>query len=289
MTNMQTGTVPKAGTLSLKNLLAHMGHHPVHADGHRLYYQDVLSESHGRPNFEVDLRLGVWYDFSDKRGGDIFDLGRVCWKGLPEQEIVDKVRSLGLSEPEAGRGKPSRRRRKRRAVKLPHLVFGHTVPIGTDPELTDWMRWTGSYEIAGRPMAEVHYYFIDESQRRKDFLAAGWPNENGGWEVRCRHYSGCVGPKGMTYLPGRSDTLTVFGRLVDYLVWRHRNGPSTANILLVNHAGFLQAACKRARKFPRAAISLDRGLTTEPLTDRVVALLLETGLPELTEGPCRGL
>lgn len=288
--SMRSGTVPKAGTLSLPKLLAHLGHQPVHSEGDRLYYREVLSESNGKPNFEVNIRLGVWYDYGEKRGGDIFDLGRVCWKGLPEDEILDKVASFSVLESNGTEHRVApRRRRKRRAVKLPNLIFGYAVPVGTDPELTDWLRWVGAYEIAGSPLSEVHYYFTDESQRRKDFLAAGWPNENGGWEVRCRNYTGCIGPKGMTYLPGQSDSLIVFGRLVDYLVWRHRNGPSQANILVVNHAGFIPAACKRARKFPRAAISLDNGQTTEPLTDRVSATLLETALPEFTGGTCRGL
>jgi len=58
---------------------------------------------------------------------------------------------------------------------------------------------SGLWELADLNIREVYYYVTDQKGKRKDFCAAGWMNENGGWEVCAQNYTGCIGTKGMSH------------------------------------------------------------------------------------------
>src|ERR1700761_604792 len=77
----------------LVDLLARLGHHPVRPNGTELLYISMLHDAGTRPTFSVYEKLGVWYDRSLAKGGDIIDFGKAYWK-LSFQETLDKIVSI---------------------------------------------------------------------------------------------------------------------------------------------------------------------------------------------------
>jgi hypothetical protein len=139
-------------------------------------------------------------------------------------------------------------------------------PIIVSPVLTHWgitMRlpifcWKAiCWKLADLNIQEVNYYVIDQKGKRKDFCAAGWQNENGGWEVRAQKYSGCIGTKGMTFIPGSQSVLAIFPEYVDFLKRRNDEHLYYASILILNHPEFLSAALKRASHFEKVLSYID--------------------------------
>lgn len=241
--------------VSLCGLLSRLGHSPAKSSGNEQLYQNVLRSSETRPTLAVNSQLGVWFDRQTKKGGDIIDFGRAYWNGLSSAEVMERISGLcSASAAISTAPVDDHPRRKRRAIKIPYYHVDQILPLGGNPEIMTYLKTQGIWEISIGLLKEVYYYVIDEKRRRKDFFAAGWKNENGGWEVRSRNYSGCLGPKGMTFIRGDENSLVLFEEFTDYLSWKYQYRASNASILVLNAPEFVQAATKRATRFKDVAV-----------------------------------
>jgi hypothetical protein len=148
--------------------------------------------------------------------------------------------------------------RKRKSIKFPYYRVQYDLPLGETPAVRACLQSNGLWEIVADGLREVYYYRVDARQNRRDFCAVGWPNENGGWELRHAHYTGCLGPKGMTYMAGQADMLLIVVNFTDYLCWKHQHQNDQPSVLVLNHPQFLSAAIKRAAQFADVKVAFDR-------------------------------
>lgn len=148
--------------------------------------------------------------------------------------------------------------RKRKAAKLPYYHVQQTLPLGETPAVRASLRTEGLWELVTAELREVYYYKVDQNKKRRDFCAVGWPNENGGWEIRHPHFTGCLGPKGMTFISGEAGHLVIFGDFTAYLYWRYFHKQYYPNILILNYPEFLSAAKMRALKFNSVTVCFDQ-------------------------------
>jgi hypothetical protein len=148
--------------------------------------------------------------------------------------------------------------RKRKAAKLPYYHVQHTLPLGETPGIRAILHSEGLWELVTSDLREVYYYKVDQNKKRKDFCAVGWPNENGGWEIRHPNFTGCLGPKGMTFIPGEHGHLVIFEDFTAYLCWRYIHKQYYPNILILNYPEFLSAAKMRALKFTSVTVCFDQ-------------------------------
>ncbi|MBT2560111.1 hypothetical protein J7E50_02600 [Pedobacter sp. ISL-68] len=256
----------------LGNLLARLGFKPLKTSSDEALYLNVLRASEIKPSFTINTRLDIWFDHLTKKSGDIIDFGMAYWVGLDQQQVLEKISLLCLSEPDVQMSRARENLRKRRAIKIPYYHIAETRPLGCNSGITAYLQSQGIWEIALGQLQEICYYVVDEKQRRKDFFAAGWQNENGGWEVRSRNYSGCLGRKGMSFIPGSQSSLVLFEEYTDYLSWIYANRGSGANILVMNSPEFIQAAKCRATKFAEVAVYFSK----DHLADEFLASIQKT-------------
>jgi hypothetical protein len=148
--------------------------------------------------------------------------------------------------------------RKRNADKLPYYHVDQTLPLGETPAVRASLHSEGLWELVTADLREVYYYKIDQNKKRRDFCAVGWPNENGGLEIRHPNYTGCLGPKGMTFIPGLTANLFIFEDFTAYLCWRYIHKQYCPNILILNYPEFLSAAKMRALKFSLVTVCFDQ-------------------------------
>lgn len=231
--------------LSLQNLLHLLDHHPVNTSDNECHYQNVLRRGERSPSLIVHTALNTWFDRNTMKSGNLLDFCSVYWPDLSSDEIVLKLRSLLLRDGQ-------RLKRKRRAVKLPYYHILEVRPLGNNAEITQYLQDMGLWQLASSELMEVYYYKVDEKKKEKHFSAAGWRNENGGWEVRCRNFSGCIGPKGMTFISAeKTGAIALFENFLAYLNWRFANRSLCNDVLILNHPEFREAALRRAGKYPR--------------------------------------
>ncbi|WP_199120329.1 hypothetical protein [Pedobacter sp. ASV28] len=236
--------------VTISMLLACLGHRPVKITGNEEVFFNILRNTDTKPTFIVNTQLNVWYDSSTKQNGNLIDFCHAYWPGLNDAEITEKIAKI-VADCQERQKKENlwNNKRKRKAVKLPYYQIEETKPVGCNIELTAYLQTQGLWEIAIGQMKEVYYYFVDEKGKRKDFFAVGWQNENGGWEVRSKNFSGCLGNKGMTYIPGNSTMLVVFDDFYAYLNWKYTNKLPGPSVLILNYPEFASVANKRASKF----------------------------------------
>ncbi|KAA8476861.1 hypothetical protein BDE36_1284 [Arcticibacter tournemirensis] len=249
---LNAGSIRERVPLSM--LLSRLGYQPAKSSGDEQLYLNVLRNAETSPTFAINTQLGVWFDRLTKKSGDLVDFGLAYWPGLSSDQVLEKISQLCACSQGAPAGDTSHRAgRKRRAIKIPYYHIAETRPLGCNPEITAYLQSQGIWEISIGQLKEVYYYVVDEKQRRKDFFAAGWQNENGGWEVRSRNFAGCLGRKGMTFIPGDENRLALFRDYISYLSWKYANRASTDSILVMNAPEFLPAAKSRAAKFAEVA------------------------------------
>lgn len=243
--------------LSLIALLSELGYEPVFVTEEEIQYAAVFtSRSNNRVILTVNNSLNSWFDRSLGKGGNVIDFAQTYWPELSTEqiekkliEIMTRIESIGSPE--------HRARRKRKPLKLPHYQIDQVRPLGQTNEITDFLKETGLWEIADLNVQEVHYFVIDQKGKRKDFCAAGWQNENHGWEVRAKHFQSCIGAKGMTLLSRSETVLAIFPEYTDYLKKRNDKYLSYASVMVLNYPNFLPAAIKPAQRFEKVMLYVD--------------------------------
>lgn len=244
--------------VTLSELIACLGYKPTKSNGDEQLYLNVLRNDEAKPTFLINTQLDVWYDRLTKKSGNIIDFGLAYWPELNSYQITEKINQLFTTYSELSvkaNSKPVGR--KRRAIKIPFYHIQETKPVGCNTEITEYLKSEGLWEMAIGHLKEVYYYVVDEKYRRKDFFAAGWQNENGGWEVMSKNFSGSLGRKGMTFIPGKENSLALFDDYLNYLSWKYTNKLPGPSILILNSPEFSIAAKKRAEKFKNVVLIMN--------------------------------
>ncbi|MEN5057149.1 hypothetical protein [Sphingobacterium kitahiroshimense] len=257
MTSNKNTGISLQDDLSLISLLGELGHEPISQTGEETQYAAVFTDrASNRSVLIVNNRLNSWFDRSLGKGGNVIDFARIYWPELSTTETEQKLRDF-LKRIETVSAPEQRTKRRRKPVKVPHYQIDKTAPIGRTTEVTDFLKESNLWEIADLNMQEVHYFVVDQKGKRKDFCAAGWQNENGGWEIRASHFQSCIGARGMTVFVRSETVLAIFPEYTDYLKQRNDKYLSYASVIILNYPDFLPASIKRAQRFEKILLYVD--------------------------------
>lgn len=239
--------------VSIVDLLARLGYKSVPRHGREKVYISMIRDDDTSPSFTVNDDLGVWFDHGLRKGGNIIDFGIAYWKGLDFNQVLEKIREVSMLDvPE------KRNNRPRKAVKLPQYIVEKVKDIGTHPAITGYLKGRGVFEPAKQYLSEVYYYVEDEKGERKNYFAAGWQNENKGWEVRNKYFKGCHGSKSITFIAGHPKKASVFEGFMDFLSWRVEHPEKDDSIIILNSLSMLKVGIEKAKAFSAIDIYFDR-------------------------------
>lgn len=237
---------------SLVDLLARLGYHPIKSSGREQLYVSMLREPDTKLSFSVNDELGVWFDQVTRKGGNIIDFGLAYWQHLSFTEVVEKLQVVYAMIP------CERTMRPRKPVKIPHYIVEELKDLGSHPAITSYLKSRGIFEIGRNLLNEVYYYAEDQRGQRKNFSAAGWQNESGGWEVRNKYFKGHLGHKSISFIKGHDKDLAVFEDYINYLSWKTENPEADSSVLILNGPTLLPAGIAKAKAFSSIDIFLDR-------------------------------
>jgi len=140
-------------------------------------------------------------------------------------------------------------RKRITAEKVPNYRIEEIKALGNNQALTDYLRNLGIWDIANETLREI-YYYIWINNEKKHFFSVGWQNETGGWEIRNKYYSGCLGERKLTYIPANHRCLVVFEFYFNYLTWRRYYPGSTHSIIVLNTLDALDKAIGISGSYP---------------------------------------
>lgn len=242
--------------VSLIDFLARLGFQPHGKPGRETKYLSMLRDSDSDPSFSVNDSKGLWRDYGSGQGGNIIDFALLYFKGLTFNEALDKIAEVcALDLEDASK---SQRSRLRPAVKIPHYLVQSVKPYGSNNAINSYLKTRGVFEAAAGRVQEVYYYVEDEKKQRKEYFAAGWKNELGGWEIRNKYFKGCLGKKAISFIAGDSRSVAVFEGYLDYLSWVTENPLSTKSVIVLNSLVLLDAAIEKAKGFSEIDLFMDR-------------------------------
>jgi len=244
---------------SIVDLLSRLGYEPAKKSGHEKFYISMIRDDDNNPSFTVNDDLGVWFDHGIRKGGNIIDFGLIYWKNLRFSEVVQKLTEL-VSQPLPDRAGTVQipKRRQRIAQKVPNYIVEETKALGTHPAITDYLKSRGVFQAGKNHLTEVYYYVEDDHGTRKHYFAAGWLNENRGWEVRNKYFKGCIGPQGITFIKGDNKKLAVFEGFMNFLSWRRENPSAEHSVIVLNSISLLKTGIEKAKAFSHIDLYFDR-------------------------------
>ncbi len=205
--------------------------------------------------------MNRWYDFGEGIGGSIIDFGIRYY----HCSISDFLNSyLG------GRQVPYNDMDKviLPFPKEPVLLVNDVRNLSTISLIRYLASRMISYEVASVYLKEVNY-----TNSGRQFYGIGFQNNNGGWEIRSKHFKGSAAPKFLTNLSYGSDAIQVFEGFMDFLSFLQINalaGKSlSSDFLILNSTTMVAQALPVLHTYH----SVDLYLDNDPAGDRATSLI----------------
>ena len=235
--------------IPLADFLARLGHEPVRRSGNELWYSAPY-RSERTPSFRVNVAKQLWYDFGLGKGGDIFTLAGEFAQSVDFMEqarFIAKAANMVVDRSAFPTYQPK--------PAEPAFEGVEAVPLLRSP-LTDYLAERGiPYAVASH-----HCFRLNYGVRGKRYFAVGFPNMAGGYEVRSRHFKGCIPPKDVSLVKlenTAADVCSVFEEFMDFLS-AATLGLETGDCLVLNSVSNVEKAMKHLDAYGRINCFLDR-------------------------------
>ena len=159
------------------------------------------------PSYCVNTEKNIWNDFGTGMGGDIFTLAGLM---INSNDFMAQARYIGeLTNNPMERSAPPKYEPE---PTVPQFTDVEVKPL-SHPALLGYLRERGiPSDIATANCVEIHYRLHD-----KQYFAVGFPNEDGGYEIRNRFFKGSIPPKAVSLIRQGSTMVNVYEGFVDFL------------------------------------------------------------------------
>ena len=236
--------------IPLADFLARLGNEPVRRSGNELWYRAPY-RSERTPSFRANVAKQLWYDFGLGKGGDIFTLAGEFAQSVDFMEqarFIAKAANMVVDRSEKPTYQPK--------PAEPAFEGVEAVPLLRSP-LTDYLAERDiPYAVASRYCCRLNY-----GVRGKRYFAVGFPNMAGGYEVRSRHFKGCIPPKDVSLVKlenTAADVCSVFEGFMDFLSAATLGIVGNGDSLVLNSVSNVEKAMKHLDGYGRIDCYLDR-------------------------------
>lgn len=194
--------------IRIEDYLHMLGHLPVRQCGANLWYRSPLREETDA-SFKVNTALNKWFDFGIGKGGDLIALAS---KLYGSKDVSYLLRQIGRQAPHAC---PMTDPFPKREKPKPAFQDVEVMELAS-PALYRYLKERGiEAETARKECREIRY-----GLGGKRYFAVGFPNMNGGYEIRNRYFKACISPKAVSYIrepEGKRPVCCLFEGFMDYL------------------------------------------------------------------------
>lgn len=243
----------QANQLDLSEVLRALGHIPVKVRGNDHWYHSPLHKDN-TPSFKVNSAKNTWYDFGLGKGGTVVDLVSAMYN-CDIAETLQKLEALSLNPNLSFPPQKISPESDTPAIKI--LSLREKI---TDPGLLEYLH-SRNISIL---VAELYCKQVSYQARGQDYVAIGFKNNSGGFELRSAGFKGSTSPKFVSYLNRESNGVAVFEGFFDFLSYEtlaqkgaikiHDPAP---DILVLNSLSFFTRSQLLMEKHERIHLFLD--------------------------------
>ena len=263
--------IKQAKARSIVDFLHALGHQPklIKLNGNDLWYDSPLRPEEKTASFHINKIKNTWFDFGIGKGGNIIDLV-VSLQNCDVPTALDFIENTHSSEPITT---------IKRDIK----------PISAPSERTETFKLD---EIRKNFAASLLRYFEERkintaliqacavqvhfsNSKGKAFFGIGMKNISDGYEVRNRHFKGCVGKKDLTFWQGKnSEAILIFEGMFDFFSALTYFGKTFLDndILILNSAALQERAItfiKDRPQYKKISLFLDNDAAGQVVADRI--------------------
>lgn len=194
--------------IRIEDYLHALGHSPVRQCGASLWYRSPLREETDA-SFKVNTALNKWFDFGIGKGGDLIALASELYGSKNVSYLLRQIGRQALHVCPVTCPFPKREKPKPafQDVEVKELA---------SPALYRYLKERGiDAGTARRECREIRY-----GLGGKRYFAVGFPNMNGGYEIRNRYFKACISPKAVSYIwepEGKRPVCCLHEGFMDYL------------------------------------------------------------------------
>ncbi|MNZ84583.1 toprim domain-containing protein [Sphingobacterium multivorum] len=266
-------TCRQAKEIDLVLYLSTLGYEPKKIKGDQFWYLSPF-RNEKTPSFKVNRLMNRWYDFGEGIGGSIIDFGiRYYHCSVPEF----------LNSYLGGRPVPLQNLDKviQPFPKEPVLLVNSVRNLSTISLIKYLTSRMISFELANVYLKEVNY-----TNSGRQFYGLGFQNNNGGWEIRSKHFKGSAAPKFLTQLSYGSDAIQVFEGFMNFLSFLQLNASVvkslSSDFLILNSTTMVAHAIPILHSYNFVDLYLDN----DPAGDRATCLI-KLELPKVKDNRIR--
>ena len=225
-------TFSDAKKIPIIEYLRSIGVEPAKIRGNNYWYHSPL-RGEKDPSFKVNGKLNLWYDHGSGEGGTLIDLGA----RLNTCSASEFVKQLSEFHPSTSELSLHRSKPKEAESKLIVQSVGEL----RSQELITYLRGRGIDEdLAFRYCKQVSFEIAN-----KNYLAVGFENKSGGYELRNNWFKGSSTPKDISFIDNDSNKLYVVEGFMDFLSIEQLKSKTPAfgtdaDFLILNSLSFMQ-------------------------------------------------
>lgn len=194
----------QAKQIPITNYLSGIGLEPAKVRGNDHWYLSPFRHERS-PSFKVNTKLNVWYDHGSGEGGTIIDLGAKLHQ-CSLHEFLEKLSAGNHITPDFSS--------HRNSIEPPERKL--EVLSARDLRNADLIHYLESRGIKSH-FAREYCREVEFRIGEKGYLAVGFPNRSGGFELRNRWFKGSSSPKDISLINDVCSHLCVMEGFMDFL------------------------------------------------------------------------
>ena len=207
--------IDQAKAIPIAEILSKLNIQPRKTNPDKLLYLSPIRQEK-TPSFWVYTKTNRWHDFGDGSGGDLIDLVQAYLKFTREEYTVSDalrwIKNMGATSYDFAPvfAEPPTKAETSLVLKtskpIQHLGLVHYLEKRGIP-----------LDIARQHLKEIH---VRNQRTKKSFFALGFPNEEGGFELRNPFFKGSLGAKSISFIRGKKvkpESIHLFEGFMDYL------------------------------------------------------------------------
>ncbi|KAA5548107.1 toprim domain-containing protein [Adhaeribacter rhizoryzae] len=279
-TRKQSASCAEARQIDLVGYLAQLGHHPVKVKNQDYWYLSPLREEK-TPSFKVNQKHNCWYDHGLGQGGNLIDFA-IRYHGCTVSELLHHLPgTLSVQGPAIIRENVNREANE------------HSISILKERPL--WSFFLCRYvqqrcitlDLAKKYCQEISYQLKD-----KEYVAIGFRNDAGGYELRHPYFKISSSPKGITTFQNGAPQVAVFEGFFDFLSYLKVLSPSAQrqmDFLVLNSISFFEKARLFLEQHQTINLYLDRDAAGLKITQKALDISLQYHDKSALYRPCKDL
>jgi hypothetical protein len=248
----------QAKQIDIVDYLASLGYNPSKIKRDDYWYLSPLREER-TASFKINRKENIWYDHGLGQGGNLVDFG-VLYHNCSVKDFLEKLDgNLSYHQP----------------IIKDHPVEDSPIKILAERDLISLslLRYIKQRRIA-EEVSKKYCREVIFSLHNKNYLAIGFRNNEGGYELRNEWFKGSSSPKAITIFDNSVKELTVFEGFFNFLSYQsiQQNQQSPAsNFLVLNSTSFFEKSRELMEQHDNVHLFLDRDKTGQNMTQQALS------------------